>query len=207
MNPTGDECSMKGPASKKKKLRQEMLRFRRLLPEIQRKSHSANIFSELTKHERLQEFHFVHCFVGQSDEPDTLPILEWMLNQGKKVAVPCVDSDKVELQHSLILSTDVLEIGKFGILDVRPEKRIEVNISDLDLVLVPGIAFDLSGGRLGYGRGYYDRFLKKTEGFGLGCVMNLRLWIRFRWKPMIFICRPLSVKRVFRIFPEIQIFS
>ncbi|MEC7630498.1 MAG: 5-formyltetrahydrofolate cyclo-ligase, partial [SAR324 cluster bacterium] len=144
MNPTGDECSMKGLASKKKELRQEMLRSRRQLPEIQRKSHSENIFSELTKDERLREFQFVHCFVGQSDEPDTLPILEWMLNQGKKVAVPCVDSDKVELQHSLILSTDVLEIGKFGILDVRPEKRIEVNISDLDLVLVPGIAFDLS---------------------------------------------------------------
>ena len=136
MNPTGDECSMKGLASKKKELRQEMLRSRRQLPEIQRKSHSENIFSELTKHERLREFQFVHCFVGQSEEPDTLPILRWMLNQGKKVAVPCVDSDKVELQHSLILSTDVLEIGKFGILDVRPEKRIEVNISDLDLVLV-----------------------------------------------------------------------
>ena len=164
MNPTGDERSKKGLASKKKELRQEMLRSRRQLPEIQRKSHSENIFSELTKDERLREFHFVHCFVGQSDEPDTLPILEWMLNQGKKVAVPCVDSDKVELQHSLIHSTDALEIGKFGILDVRPEKRIEVNISDLDLVLVPGIAFDLSGGRLGYGRGYYDRFLKKTEG-------------------------------------------
>lgn len=168
MNPTGDECSMKGLASKKKELRQEMLRSRRQLPEIQRKSHSENIFSELTKDERLREFQFVHCFVGQSEEPDTLPILRWMLNQGKKVAVPCVDSDKVELQHSLILSTDVLEIGKFGILDVRPEKRIEVNISDLDLVLVPGIAFDLSGGRLGYGRGYYDRFLKKTEGFRVG---------------------------------------
>ena len=152
-----------------------MLRSRRQLPEIQRKSHSANIFSELTKHERMREFHFVHCFVGQSDEPDTLPILEWMLNQGKKVAVPCVDSDKVELQHSLIISTDALEIGKFGIFDVPPEKRIEVKISDLDLVLVPWIAFDLSGGRFGYGRGYYDRFLNKTEGFRVGVCYEFQV--------------------------------
>ena len=93
MNSTGDESFMKGLASKKKELRQEMLRSRRQLPVIQRKSHSENIFSELTKDERLREFQFVHCFVGQSDEPDTLLILEWMLNQGKKVAVPCVDSD------------------------------------------------------------------------------------------------------------------
>ena len=153
MNSTGDESFMKGLASKKKELRQEMLRSRRQLPEIQRKSHSENIFSVLTKHERLREFQFVHCFVGQSDEPDTLLILKWMLNQGKKVAVPCVDSDKVELQHSLIHSTDALEIGKFGILDVPPEKRSEFSTSDLDLVLVPGIAFDLRGGRMGYGRG------------------------------------------------------
>ncbi|MED5344214.1 MAG: hypothetical protein VX560_10835, partial [SAR324 cluster bacterium] len=75
MNHTGDECSMKGLASKKKELRLEMLRYRRQPPEIQRKSHSKNIFSELTKHERLREFQFVHCFVGQSEEPDTLPIL------------------------------------------------------------------------------------------------------------------------------------
>ena len=162
-------------ACEKKELRRKILNTRRKISPFSRQVASKKILDTLTQLSRLRKASRVHCYVGQPDEPDTLPILEWLLKQEIQLAVPCVDSQNPELQHSQLSSIESLEKGNFGILDVPSNQRIDVDLTELELVLIPGIAFDLSGGRLGYGRGYYDRFLEKTGAFRIGVCFGAQM--------------------------------
>ena len=107
----------------------------------------------------------VMLYVHVRSEVRTQEFLPTAISQGKKVIVPyCVD-DQLEL--FLLESMDELSIGTYGILEPRlelralPEKRIDVE--RVDLVMVPGVAFDRSGGRMGHGKGYYDRLLRNAR--------------------------------------------
>ena len=79
--------------------------------------------------------------------------------------MPYCDSDELGLFH--LTAIEQLETGTFGILEPAPELRTagssRVQPDALDLIVTPGVAFDTSGGRLGYGRGYYDRLLARRR--------------------------------------------
>lgn len=98
-------------------------------------------------------------FVGRSDEIDSLPLLQEALGQGLRVLLPRVtDEARGELAFFAIEDPAALEVGAFGILEPSPEAR-PAALAEADWVLVPGLAFDRCGGRLGRGAGYYDRAL------------------------------------------------
>ncbi len=103
----------------------------------------------------------VMYYVDVRSEVRTRHDLPAALTGGKKIVVPyCVDGE-LELFH--LQSMDELAVGAYKILEPRaelrgrPDKRVAA--SDLDLVIVPGVAFDREGGRLGHGFGYYDKLL------------------------------------------------
>ncbi len=101
------------------------------------------------------------CFyVAKENEVQTRPMITRALKTGKRVLVPFVDVQSGTLLISELLDYDKdLEVGAFGVLEPKRASRRMIPPTEADLVLVPGVAFDESGHRLGYGKGYYDRFL------------------------------------------------
>jgi 5-formyltetrahydrofolate cyclo-ligase len=104
-------------------------------------------------------------YVDTRSEVRTRPFLPEVIAARKRVVVPYCAEGELVLFH--LESTDELTPGYFGILEPKPELRAltdhRVEPRELDLVMVPGVAFDRRGGRLGYGKGYYDRLLRRAR--------------------------------------------
>lgn len=109
----------------------------------------------------------VFAYVSMGTEVSTFEIIKMSLQKGKKVAVPyCVPGTR-ELRFYYINSLDDLESGTFGVLEPKTDK-CEIATDHSGICIVPGLAFDRSGHRLGYGKGYYDRFLNSFNGCTVG---------------------------------------
>jgi 5-formyltetrahydrofolate cyclo-ligase len=111
------------------------------------------------------------AFISLPDEIDTQPVLETAFHTGKRVFVPCVEGESLEFRRifpadSNPVNLPVLRRGRFGIWE--PESGPVLDTGDFPvLAIVPGLAFDGKGGRLGRGRGYYDRFFAGLDAAGL----------------------------------------
>lgn len=103
----------------------------------------------------------VMFYVSFGSEVQTEKMIKEALATGRKVVIPISQPKKGELLCSLIGDYRDLEPGTYGILEPKKNKIQPVDVSHLDLIVTPGCVFDLRGYRLGYGKGYYDRFLKK----------------------------------------------
>lgn len=103
----------------------------------------------------------VHSYIPseKSAEPDTSLILRYLLFKFPelKIAAPKIDIQTLRMQHYRITEFDTLEQNIYGIDE--PVSGVLIEPSDIDLVIVPLLSFDLLGNRVGYGKGYYDRFL------------------------------------------------
>jgi 5-formyltetrahydrofolate cyclo-ligase len=109
--------------------------------------------------------HTVLWYVDVRSEVRTRDHLPETLTGGKKIVVPYCVGNELELFH--LTDMDELAIGKFRILEPRPELRAlpqkRVEARELDLIVVPGVAFDRRGARMGHGFGYYDRLLNNAR--------------------------------------------
>jgi 5-formyltetrahydrofolate cyclo-ligase len=117
---------------------------------------------------QLPEYHAaqtVMFYVDVRDEVRTRQALPGALQSGKRIVVPyCLDGE-LELFH--LEDMDELELGMYRILEPKAELRSvtskHLKPADLDLVMVPGVAFDRQGGRTGHGKGYYDKLLQHAR--------------------------------------------
>ena len=119
----------------------------------------------ILSHERWQQARSVFCFVPCPGEIDVTPLLRAALEQGKISAVPLV-TGKGEMEARRIGSMAELRPGAFGIPE-PPADSETVAPEDIDLIIVPGMAFTADGHRLGKGGGYYDRWLPRCSGYKL----------------------------------------
>ncbi|MFT5183422.1 MAG: 5-formyltetrahydrofolate cyclo-ligase [Flavobacteriales bacterium] len=97
----------------------------------------------------------VHAYIPMKEEIDTTPYISWCLQEGIRVICPKVLSGR-KLAHLELLSLDQLEAGIFG--TVHPSGN-NIYEGSIDMILLPGLGFDKEMNRLGYGGGFYDRFL------------------------------------------------
>ena len=111
-------------------------------------------------------------YVSKASEVDTFGIIRRALADGKAVAVPRCVPGTFEMEFYYIRSPQELEKGAFGVLEPIPESSRKVEKETGGLCVVPGLAFDSNGFRLGYGKGYYDRFLSGFHGVTAGICYN-----------------------------------
>lgn len=130
-----------------------------------RKELSRTIAARLAGLPEYQAARVVMYYVGVPSEVHTLALVSEALGQAKTVVVPYMESSRIELCR--LEEVDDLAPGHFGILEPRRELRTRperaVDVERVELVVVPGVAFDRQGGRLGHGRGYYDELLKRLR--------------------------------------------
>ncbi len=114
-------------------------------------------------------------FAPLPDELDVWPVLELSLALGVNCALPFFDAEKKSYgARRLTNPTTEISAGKFGVREPAAGCA-EIPLDQFDLVLVPGMAFDLSGNRLGRGRGFYDRLLEKVSGIKCGVGYDFQL--------------------------------
>ena len=150
----------------KAELRREMMQRRDELAGRERRS--AAICAQVIAMPAYIAAQAVHCFLSMRSEVNTQPIIGDALGRGKRVAVPVVVPRAAELAHAWLASLDPGDFaaGNFGTSNPRDMRPAQPG--EWDLTLVPLLAFDRRGYRLGYGKGYYDRLLGARPMLSIG---------------------------------------
>lgn len=159
-------------------LRAEMTKKIEILTANDRKKQSSAIFNKLVEHDKLRDSDRVFIYLSTTNEIDTLPILKHLFNQKKTVYIPLVLTKAafkelartactrmVMVRLSSIEMYEKLNLNHYGIKEFKVDEIdfhndiAKPQANQIDLFLVPGVAFTIDGQRLGHGKGYYDEFL------------------------------------------------
>ncbi len=137
---------------------------------------SRQICEKVCKHSAIAEANTVFVYLSFGSEVETMELVKQLLAMGKRVGVP-----KCDTKHRTMAAAEITELtglipNSYGILEPTKDAPI-LSKGEIDAVLVPALAFDEDGFRLGYGGGYYDKYLADYSGVTLGiafadCVTN-----------------------------------
>lgn len=158
----------------KAQFRSEIRQLLKELPAAERQDGSRRASERLVARPEIQASTRVLLYLALPYELDVRAALDWFIGQGKIVAVPRFCSTSGEYEAASIASVEQLVPGQFGILEPPPSAPV-LPLNSLDLILVPGLAFDPAGRRLGRGKGYYDRLLARARGVKCGVCFDFQV--------------------------------
>lgn len=152
--------------SKKQLIRRELLKRRNSLNEDDVSSFSQLIIGKILRMQEFFESNVIMTYINFDNEVITTDLINKCFLMGKKVTVPAIvniDDKKTKMVTSQIYDWNCMVKGKYGIL--QPDYRFLhiIEPKEIDFILIPGIAFDKKKNRLGFGKGYFDRFLIQTR--------------------------------------------
>lgn len=156
------------PFERKKQLRKEMLCRRKSLQGIEKSAKDTAITKKLLDLDKVRKVSVVLPFVSTKDEVDTSDFIAECIKNGKTVAVPRC-KDECNMEFCVITSFSDLEKGMYGIYEPKVHCTV-IKAEDItdSVLIVPGLCFNNDGFRLGYGKGYYDRFISRYKGYSIG---------------------------------------
>lgn len=144
----------------KKETRKNIIKKRDELDKEAKKIMDDEIIKKLINSEEYKKARGIFTYIGFASEIDTKIIIEDALRLGKEVYVP-----KIFNKEMILIRIDSLEnliTSSYGILEPIGDKN-DFDVNKLDLIIMPGVAFDEEFNRLGYGAGYYDKFLDRND--------------------------------------------
>jgi len=159
----------------KESFREQCKKYRSSLSVEQYRLKSQRILGRFQSHfeSELANVNTIHSYIPieENREVDTLPIIKHWLEKGQKLAVPKTDFDTLKMEHILLTELDQLSEQQMGILE--PVRGDKCSPADFDLIIVPMVGADEKRNRIGYGKGFYDRFLAEINGLKAGlCYEN-----------------------------------
>lgn len=147
----------------KEEIREKYRKIRAQIPSETRKHADSQIAERLFNRPEYRDARIIYCYMSFKDEADTASIIDESFRLGKQVALPRV-SGKRKMEFFFISGQKDLVTGFMGIKEPAGYCLEASAPSEDALVLLPGLAFDRSGARLGYGGGFYDTYLAKHAG-------------------------------------------
>ena len=166
----------------KAELRQRVREVVRTIPADVRAASARRLCEILTSKPYWSGAASVLCFASLSDEPNITEAIDNALATNKTVALPRFDSATGCYGAAAITARAELVRGPFGALEPEPGCPL-LPLNQLDLILVPGVAFDFAGRRLGRGKGFYDRLLAEVRGHRCGVAFDEQLVTRLPEEP------------------------
>lgn len=143
-------------------LRQQIRQFKKTQSPQSRMEQSGLLMQQLAAHPQFIKAHTILLYHALPDEVDTRTFIrEW--SSRKQILLPVVAGDELILKP--YLNEGMLHDGSFGIME--PEGEIFTDMKGIDLAVIPGMAFDKEGNRLGRGKGFYDRLLRQLMDYSI----------------------------------------
>ena len=157
----------------KQELRKELKKRRNALPQDVREAYSRQICQNLLDLPMVKEADLIYAYSATRSEVSLQMLIEDAWERHSRIGMPKVFGD--EMKFFAIRQLSDLSEGAFGILE--PQARAENLLTgNQGICLVPGLGFDAAGGRIGYGKGYYDRYLQAFPGLiRIGCCFDEQL--------------------------------
>lgn len=146
----------------KKQIRKRIIALRNAMPSEEIAAKSSEIVRRLTGLREIRESSTLMVFLNFGSEVVTDDLIVWGWAEGKRILVPLCHPESREMTPCLIGGFADLETGHYGIREPKADRLRVVPPGEIDAVLIPAVAFDRRGYRVGYGGGYYDRFLPKA---------------------------------------------
>lgn len=143
----------------KKEIRSKILKERKRQPEEKNSQASEKIAETLLALPEFQKAENIYCYMDFAGEVQTKTILKEALRLGKKVWLPKVDGDIMDFFQAS--KKEDFETGAFGILEPQGDVKAGKEEAAKGFMVVPGVAFDPERNRVGFGRGYYDKYLEQ----------------------------------------------
>lgn len=153
----------------KKELRRRWKAVRDGIAEKEEKSQK--IREKILRHSAVLDAKRVFLYLSMGSEVETLQLAKELKKQGKQIAVPRCDRETRTMEAVEVADLTELKAGAYGILEPNQDAKV-FSKEEIDVVLVPGLAFDSAGYRLGYGGGYYDKYLAGFSGAVLGLAFR-----------------------------------
>jgi len=147
----------------KEGIRKDVLKIRKNMTKSEVIEKSKKIKNRLFKITEYKTAQTILFYISYNNEVYTHDMIKESMSRGKTIVVPKSDKKNRKLILSELTNWEDLEVGAYTILEPRKNCIKEVSIESIDLIIVPGVVFDINGNRIGHGMGYYDRLLKKSH--------------------------------------------